>query len=1374
MEKKQKKLSIIIPTLNEAGNIRELVERVDIAMKSKNIIYEIIFVDDNSTDGTRDAVKQLSLKYPLYFFTKKGKKGKAFSLLEGFAAANYDILSILDADLQYPPEALLDMILKIEDGFDIVVAKRTRQSVSVLRKLLNFGFILFFSKILHNFDCDVQSGMKMFKRKIIEEIKIDPSPWTFDLEFLIKARFYGYRIGSANISFAQRSSGKSKIIFHEAIYEIGINAIKMKFKKFKPLPITSEENASMIGAGVAYNKIRFITHSTLENAISAVHTFTIWQRNFIIIITGIFLFSLFFDPFSAGIAAVAILSAAYLFDMFFNFYLVHKSLRGSLEIRSSPEEIQKLNNVELPIYSILCPLYKEAHMLPIFVRSISRIDWPKEKLDVLLLLEENDSESTIKAISMKLPDYFRIIIVPFSLPKTKPKACNYGLSLAKGKYIVIYDAEDIPDPLQLKKAYLGFQKTPESVRCLQAKLNYFNPGQNLLTKLFMIEYSLWFDLILPGLQSINTSIPLGGTSNHFRKSDLLDLKGWDPFNVTEDCDLGMRIFNKGGRTAIIDSVTLEEANSNLKNWLRQRSRWIKGYIQTYLVHMRNPVSFFRKNGIHALIFQFVVGAKIIFVFVNPILWIITFSYFALYIIVGPAIEKLYPPLIFYIGTVSLIFGNFLYIYYYMIGCAKREQWSYIKYVFLIPFYWFLMSMAALIAGYQLFIKPHYWEKTNHGLHLLKTAGKQEIKERKAEEKYNSRPGYPQKRKSYAWTWSGLVSINLLNFYSQINFNFVKKIIIFVLAIDIFIAAFLMLDIFLAEYFLSSILAENYIQLSIIGKMIYFLGSLPVIYMIFIANRNNNFRLAAKKFFAQIYTATFILSAFGVIAFGVFGKTTLPFFFGHENAKIIPFLGIYSSAILLLNISSLIVAYNLVKKKYYFAIIFLAMVLSMPLGIANFHNSFQNIVTVIFFSCFAGWVVISILHNSDSKLDFLRRNLADFADIFFGKLPQSQSLRAGGKNILIFNWRDTRHNFAGGAELYAQQIAEEWAKDGNRVTIFCGNDSLSPRSEIINNVEIIRRGGFYFVYFWAFLYYIFRFSGKYDAIIDCQNGIPFFTPLYSRKPIYCLMHHVHQDVFRKFLNKYLAFLASYLEKNLMPLVYKRTVFITVSSSSREKIKELGLGRAGIHIVNPGVNLKKLRIGDKSKKPLVLYLGRLKAYKSIEVLIKAFKLVLRESPEAFLIIAGDGEEEANLKSLADKSDIEKDKIRFTGKVSEEKKISLLQKAWVLVNPSMMEGWGIVVLEANACGTPVVASNIPGLCDSIRNPSTGILVKYGDEKEFAKYILKIIQDKILRDNMGIQARLWAENFDWQNSSDKLMSIINKNSLIYDGRKDFILRRR
>src|SRR6185437_2445894 len=198
------------------------------------------------------------------------------------------------------------------------------------------------------------------------------------------------------------------------------------------------------------------------------------------------------------------------------------------EITATEEEIKSLKEKNLPVYSILCPLYKEAHVIPQFLEAIKKMDYPKEKLDVMLLLEEDDTHSIETVKKMELPLFVRTIVVPHSLPKTKPKACNYGLSHAKGEYLVIYDAEDMPDPLQLKKALIGFGKTGREVVCLQAKLNYYNPHQNLLTRFFTAEYSLWFDVTLTGLQAANTSIPLGGTSNHFRTNDLKSLEGWDP------------------------------------------------------------------------------------------------------------------------------------------------------------------------------------------------------------------------------------------------------------------------------------------------------------------------------------------------------------------------------------------------------------------------------------------------------------------------------------------------------------------------------------------------------------------------------------------------------------------------------------------------------------------------------------------------------------------------------------------------------------------------------------------------------------------------------------------------------------------------------
>ncbi len=231
-------------------------------------------------------------------------------------------------------------------------------------------------------------------------------------------------------------------------------------------------------------------------------------------------------------------------------------------------------------------MYRERAVAEKVVRAALSLDYPREKLDIKLLLEEDDPETLAEIRAAEWPSCVETIIVPHGSPKTKPKACNHGLLAARGEYLVIYDAEDRPEPDQLKKAICAFRRVDPRVVCLQAKLNYYNPRQNHLTRFFTLEYTSWFDLFLPGLHVLSAPIPLGGTSNHFRVKALRDLGGWDPFNVTEDCDLGIRLHREGYRTAVLDSTTWEEANSRLFNWIRQRSRWVKGYIQTHLVHTR--------------------------------------------------------------------------------------------------------------------------------------------------------------------------------------------------------------------------------------------------------------------------------------------------------------------------------------------------------------------------------------------------------------------------------------------------------------------------------------------------------------------------------------------------------------------------------------------------------------------------------------------------------------------------------------------------------------------------------------------------------------------------------------------------------------------
>jgi len=444
------------------------------------------------------------------------------------------------------------------------------------------------------------------------------------------------------------------------------------------------------------------------------------------VLTGsqkIFLF-LMCAALAAGLALRPIGTLLVINGLFLSFYLVlsaykifliDASLRHDQDLDFSEDEIRSLKDEDLPIYTVLVPLYHEAETLSRLVDGLSRLDYPKDKLDVILLLEEDDTETREAASRMDMPDFIRQLVVPHGQPKTKPKACNLGLACARGEYLVIYDAEDRPQPDQLKKAVLGFRKSPPEVVCIQAKLNFYNQKFNLLTHWFTMDYSVWFDLYLPALDRLSAPIPLGGTSNHFITQKLRDVRGWDPYNVTEDADLGIRLASNGFITRTLNSTTWEEACSHLGFWIRQRSRWTKGYIQTYLVHMRHWHRLLSNVGLWKwLSFQLIVGGTPLCLLINPIYWLLTIIWFTLR---WESVSLLFPFPVILFGLLCLFVGNFVFIYSSMLACYRRGYYHVVRYGLILPVYWIAMSVGAWKGFLQLITRPSYWEKTKHGFDL---------------------------------------------------------------------------------------------------------------------------------------------------------------------------------------------------------------------------------------------------------------------------------------------------------------------------------------------------------------------------------------------------------------------------------------------------------------------------------------------------------------------------------------------------------------------------------------------------------------------------------------------------------------------------------
>ncbi|MBI2098762.1 MAG: glycosyltransferase [Candidatus Wildermuthbacteria bacterium] len=453
-------------------------------------------------------------------------------------------------------------------------------------------------------------------------------------------------------------------------------------------------------------------------------TYAIWEFFSIsFLVSALAFFFLFEWPVLVTLSGL--IAFFYLGHMVFKLLVVQRSLAKPF-LTFSKEEIVSLSDEELPLYTILIPLYQEAEVVWQIRKAMEAIDYPKAKLEILITLEQYDYATQEAIARADFPSYFRILLLPDVPPKTKPKALNVALLRAKGEFLVIYDAEIIPDPDQLKKAVLAFRKHPE-IAFLQTRLDHYNTDQNILTKLFNIEFNFYYDLFLPGLQKFRFPLPLSGHSTHFRRSAIEEVGGWDPYNVAEDCDIGIVLYRHGYRSEILDSVSKEEATTTLPAWMRQRSRWMKGFLQSSIVHLRHPLELKKDLGgwINFTAFLFIVPGTVLLNFLNLFYWLLLVGWFVTYSVF---IQELFTGPILPISVISSLGGNALFVYFNLIGSYRRGKYGLVKYALLSPFYWILLAVASGKAVIQLFTKPYHWEKTAHGTHLAQVKSQAASKE----------------------------------------------------------------------------------------------------------------------------------------------------------------------------------------------------------------------------------------------------------------------------------------------------------------------------------------------------------------------------------------------------------------------------------------------------------------------------------------------------------------------------------------------------------------------------------------------------------------------------------------------------------------------
>lgn len=366
----------------------------------------------------------------------------------------------------------------------------------------------------------------------------------------------------------------------------------------------------------------------------------------------------------------------------------------------------------LPVVSVMVPLFHETDSAARLVRRLDRIDYPRELLDIVLVMEEDDQQTAATLARLTLPRWMRTVTVPTGPIRTKPRALNYALDFCRGSIIGVYDAEDAPDPDQIRAIVRRFHETGPEVACLQGILDFYNPAHNWMTRCFTIEYATWFRMMLPGIARLGLVVPLGGTTLFFRRAALEELGGWDAHNVTEDADLGLRLARHGYRTEMVATVTEEEPNSRLIPWVRQRSRWLKGYAMTWATHMRDPVALWRDLGPRRFWgVQVMFLGSLVQLILAPILW----SCWALSLGYAHPLTGLMSPAAIMALNGLFAVSEVVTIAIGLWACRGAKHRWLLGWVPTLHFYFPLAAFASYKALWEAVRQPFYWDKTSHGI-----------------------------------------------------------------------------------------------------------------------------------------------------------------------------------------------------------------------------------------------------------------------------------------------------------------------------------------------------------------------------------------------------------------------------------------------------------------------------------------------------------------------------------------------------------------------------------------------------------------------------------------------------------------------------------
>ncbi|MEM9029648.1 MAG: glycosyltransferase [Pseudomonadota bacterium] len=510
------------------------------------------------------------------------------------------------------------------------------------------------------------------------------------------------RVGASPDEILIRSGRLSQMEFNWAFRNAQANSI-----------VTDSETTDDLATPHISSRMRFAASGIRRTAphFSAATGLWSWQVAALVSVPGLLIGIGLVEPGLVAPAALGTLSVIFLI-------VVLLRLVAAVIVVAGPSDVDlltrlRLSDEELPTYAVVVPLYREADIVADCISAMANVDYPTDKLDIVFAVEADDAATLDAFARVPLPLHMRIEVVAVGEPRTKPKALNYVLAGLSCEYVAVYDAEDLPEPDQLRKAAIRFSAGGANLGCLQAKLNIYNWDDCVITRQFCLEYSGLFDGFLRALEFAGLPIPLGGTSNHFPRSVLQAIGGWDAHNVTEDADLGLRLARLGYRVSVLDSTTWEEAPANAGVWLRQRTRWIKGWLQTYAVHMRQPFRLLRDLGFWRFAgLQAFVGGLLASAFLHPLVYILIALQVSgpdpFAIPSDPLSKTMWAIAAFNVGA-GLISAAVLA----GVSVVKRRRPKLLMSLLLMPVYWLAITIAAYRAAWHLWAKPFSWEKTPH-------------------------------------------------------------------------------------------------------------------------------------------------------------------------------------------------------------------------------------------------------------------------------------------------------------------------------------------------------------------------------------------------------------------------------------------------------------------------------------------------------------------------------------------------------------------------------------------------------------------------------------------------------------------------------------